>query len=124
MALKQPNTICKNRNCHNGEDGGRKHYYSCLYCARTENWRSVACSWDCYLAYQEQVAEARRKDEPVNLLPERTDMTKDQVETMIHEMSVDEVMEQTLLELAEEIEANPDMGFGELVDLVNEQLQD
>lgn len=121
MTLK-PNTICKNRNCNKGEDGGRKHYYACHYCAHSENWRAMACSWECYMEYQAQIIESRRKEEPVNLLPERTDMTQDEVKTLIFDTPTEEVIQMTETELAAEIEEHPAMGFDELVDHVNEKL--
>lgn len=121
MALKQPNTICKNRDCTKGEDGGRKHYYACRYCAHSENWRAVACSWECYLAYSEQVIEARRKDEPVDMLPERTDMSHDEVVELMN-APTEEVVAETMEELAEEMAEHPSMGFGEIVDSINEEL--
>lgn len=121
MTLK-PNTLCKNRDCTQGEDGGRKHYYACHYCAHTENWRAMACSWECYLAYQAQLIEARRRDEPIDLLPERTDMSREEVQALISETPTEEVVKMTEAELADEIEEHPAMGFDEIVDHVNEQM--
>lgn len=122
MAIKKPNTLCKNRNCTKGTDGGRKHYYACRYCTHSENWRSVACSWECYMEYQAQLIEARSKNEPVDTVPERTDMTRDEVVTLISETPAEQVVAETEVELFEEIEANPSMGFGEIVDAINAEL--
>lgn len=124
MATKQPNTICKNRNCTNGKDGGRKHYYACRYCARTANWRSVACCEECYQAYLKQVAEARANNQPPDLLPERTDMTKDEVYTLVMEADLEDVVRETEEELAEELAESPELGFGQIVDRINEQLDE
>ena len=122
MAIKQPNTLCKNRNCTKGADGGRKHYYACRYCTHSENWRAMACSWECYLEYQTQIIEARHNDDPVDLVPERTDMTRDEVVTLISETPTEQVVAETEVELAAELEVNPSMGFGEIVDAINEEM--
>ena len=122
MAIKKPNTVCKNRDCTYGADGGRKHYYACRYCTHTENWRAVACSWECYMAYQAQVIGARNNNQPVDLLPERTDMTVDEVRELIFDTPTEVVVEQTNIELAAEIDEHPSMGFDELVDAINAEL--
>lgn len=122
MAIKQPNTICKNRNCTKGTDGGRKHYYACRYCTHSENWRSMACNWECYLEYQAQVIEARSNNESVDTVPERTDMTREEVIALINDTPSEQVVAETEIELAAEIEENPVMGFGEIVDAINEEM--
>ena len=122
MAIKKPNTICKNRDCHKGEDGGRRHYFVCRYCTHTENWRAVACCWECYMAYQAQLIAARSNREPVDLLPERTDMTRDEVHALIFDTPVEQVIADTEAELAEEMEAHPSMGFSDIVDIINQEL--
>lgn len=122
MAVKQPNTICKNRDCHRGADGGRKHYFSCRYCAHTENWRSVACCWECYMAYQSQLIAARANGEAVDLLPERTDMDREEVQKLIFDTPVEQVVFETQEELADELADHPGMGFDEIVDAINQEL--
>ena len=119
---KQPNTLCKNRNCNKGKDGGRKHYYACRYCTHSENWRAVACSWECYLEFQKQLVEARGRRESIDMLPERTDMTKSEVEQLIFDTPQEQVVAETEVELAEEISTNPTLGFGEIVDAINAKL--
>ena len=122
MSMKQPNTLCKNRDCHNGTDGGRKHYYTCRFCTHSENWRSVACCPECYDAYMKQVAEARGQITPEELLPERTDMTREEVAALISEAATEQVLEETKAELAEEMDENPDAGIGDIVDMINANL--
>lgn len=124
MALKQPNTVCKNRNCTKGKDGGRKHYYSCKYCVHSVSWRSVACCEECYEEYLRQVKEAREHNEPVDLFPERTDMSVDEVYSLVMDADPDEVVRETEEELADEIEEFPWLGFGQIVDRINEQLDE
>lgn len=123
MAIKKPNTICKNRDCHKGEDGGRRHYFVCRYCTHTENWRAVACCWECYMAYQAQLISARSNREPVDLLPERTDMTRDEVHALIFDTPAEQVIADTEAELAEELEEHPSMGFSDIVDIINQELE-
>jgi len=124
MTTKQPNTLCKNRDCKRGTDGGRKHYYTCRYCAHSENWRAVACCPECYDAYMKQVADARNKPSPAELLPERTDMTVAEVEELIHELPTEQVMAETLGELAEEMAEHPELGIGDIVDMINVELDE
>lgn len=122
MALKKPNTICKNQCCTKGIDGGRKHYYACRYCTHSENWRSMACSWECYLAYQAQLIEARDNNEPIDLIPERTDMTREEVIALINETPTEQVIEETMAELADVLIESSAMGFDQIADAINEEL--
>ena len=124
MALKQPNTICKNLNCTKGKDGGRKHYYTCRYCVHSVSWRSVACCEECYEEYMRQVAEARAHNQPVDLFPERTDMSQDDVRSLVMDTSYEDVVQATKEELAEEIEESPGLSLGQIVDRINEQLDE
>lgn len=122
MATKKPNTICKNRFCTKGADGERKHYYVCRYCTHSENWRSVACSWECYLAFQSQLIEARNHSQPIDLVPERTDMTRDDVVALINDTPTEQVVQETEAELSDVMDLHPSMGFDQLVDMINEEL--
>lgn len=120
MVSKKPNTLCKNVNCHKGADGGRKHYYTCRYCVHTENWRAMACSEECYDAYQEQVRLSRTNGVEVDTYPERTDMSREEVITLVDEADTLRVIEETEAELADELSENPGAGYGEIVDKINE----
>lgn len=124
MALKQPNTICKNRNCTRGADGGRKHYYTCRYCTHVVNWRSVACCEECYRAYMDQVAEARNHNVPVDLLPERTDMSAAEVRELVFNTPIEAVVQATKDELFEEMSAAPELSFTEITDRINQELDE
>ena len=73
------NTICKYSKCSLGKDGGRKHYYSCSYCAAMGNWRSLACCREHYELYIEEVLAARNAGAAPDLLPERTDLTPEEL---------------------------------------------
>ena len=89
--IKRPNSICKNINC-------RKPFYACAFCTHTNAWRSMACSIECYLAYGDQVCEARAAKKKVNLLPERTDMTETEIKEFM-EKPIDEIIAITNEEL-------------------------
>lgn len=100
MAIREPNHICKNINCPNGINGEPKHYYACNYCDRSNQWRSMACSIECYEAYMQQIAEARSKNKKVDILPDRTDMNKEEVKDLL-EQPIEKVMKDTKEELKE-----------------------
>ena len=89
--IKKPNSLCKNINC-------RKPFYACAFCTRTNAWRSVACSFECYKAYGEQVLEARAVKKKVNLLPERIDMSEAEMAEFM-KIPIEEAMEITNEEL-------------------------
>lgn len=122
MALKQPNTICKNRNCTKGKDGGRKHYYTCRYCVHSISWRSVACCPECYEAYMEQVADARGQNKFIDRLPARTDMSADDVLYLVTEASTEDVVRDTVDELSDELIKYEGLSFGQIVDHINMDL--
>jgi len=122
MSELKPNHICKNIFCTNGEDGGRKHYYACDVCDKRLNWRAVACSIECYDAYQKQVLDARSKNKAVDVLPDRTDMTKDEIVNEIMEQPEEIVKERTESELADYADVIDEVGFTEAVDQVNKEL--
>ena len=77
--MNKPNHICKYTKCTNGKDGGRKHYFACDYCDRTQVWRSVACCPEHYDLYIKEVLAARGQSVPIDILPDRTDKTKEEV---------------------------------------------
>lgn len=120
--IKIPNTICRNKNCTKGENGERKKFYACKYCLKTENWRSFCCSRECFDEYVDAVNKARDKDIS-DILPERLDMTKDEILEFM-EKSYDEVIEETKDELSEYIAENPDKSITEIVDIVNSDIKE
>lgn len=122
MAVKQPNTICKNQNCHNGKDGGRKHYYTCRYCVHTENWRAMACSEECYAEYIKQIQASRTSGESVDQYPIRTDMSHEEVVQLVERSDFAQVVTETNDELADEIEEFPDKDYAGIVDAINLRL--
>jgi len=114
--VKKPNSLCKNRNC-------RKPFYACAYCTHKIAWRSVACCPECFDAYMKQVAEARAANRKVNTLPERTDMTEEQVKGLIAKPT-DEVIEATKEELSEYSEDLESVGLGETIDKINDEIRE
>ena len=83
--MVKPNHVCKYSGCTLGEDGGRKHYYACDYCDRTESWRSMACCIEHYELYIREVLEARATNKVVNTTPERTDKTESEVKEILNQ---------------------------------------
>lgn len=119
--VKQPNTICRNPECTNGTDGGRKHYYACMTCLRKENWRAYCCSRECYDRYTELILFSRSASREEKL-PERTDMTATEIEA-VFEKPLSEVEEYTINEeLKDYVSENPDVSISEIVDMVNEDI--
>lgn len=127
MALKAPNTVCKNRNCTKGKDGGRKVFYSCKYCVHTVSKQSVACCDECYEEYLVQVTKARESGNPLTFeekLPERTDMTVEEVFELVMETPTEVVVEETEQELAEELAEEPHHSYGRAVKKINEKIDE
>ena len=100
MTFKETNHICKNAHCPNGKNGEPKHYYTCDYCDRSNQWKSLACSIECYEEYVKQVIEARNANNVVNIKPVRTDLTENEVDELMV-TPIEEVLEKTKEELKE-----------------------
>lgn len=114
MAEIKANHICKNPEC-------RKHYYACNYCSKTLNWRSVACSFACYQKYMDLVIEERSKGKVVEVKPERTDMTEQEVDALM-EAPIEEVIESTKEELKDFADIDGNVDFAKTVDEINREL--
>ncbi len=122
MADFKPNHICKNPKCTKGDDGGRKKYYACNFCDHSENWRSVACSFECYMQYTEAVIEARTKGHNPSTIPERTDMSNKEVEELLNK-PVETVLEETKEELKDFADIDGNVDFAKAVDEINEDIE-
>ena len=114
MSDFKPNHVCKNPKC-------RKEYYACLHCDRSNNWRSVACSFACYQEYMNLVIEARSKGKTIEVKPERTDMTEKEVDILL-EKPIEEVLEETKKELSEYADIDGNIDFAKAVDEINIKL--
>ena len=114
MAEIKANHICKNPEC-------RKHYYACDYCGRSQNWRSVACSFACYQKYMDLVIAERSKGKDVEVKPERTDMTEQEVDALM-EAPIEEVIEKSKEDLRDFADINGDVDFAKAVDEINREL--
>ena len=114
MAEIKANHICKNPEC-------RKKYYACDFCGRTLNWRSVACSFACYQKYMDLVIAERSKGKDVEIKPERTDMTEQEVDDLM-EAPIEEVIEKTKEDLKDFADINGDVDFAKAVDEINRGL--
>lgn len=114
MSEFKPNHICKNPSC-------RKHYYACNYCTRTLNWRSVACSLECYQKYMDLVIEERSKGKSIDTVPERTDMTDTEVKALMNK-PVEIVLNETKEALKEYITEDDSTDFSKVVDRINTEI--
>lgn len=114
MAENKANHICKNPLC-------KKAYYACDYCDRTQNWKSVACSRECYNAYENMVIEARTKGVKVNTKPNRTDMTEKEVDELLSK-PVEEVLQKTKEDLKDYVDEIGNLNVIEAVDKINEEI--
>ncbi len=113
MSEIKPNHICKNPRC-------RREYYSCDYCDRIQRWKSVACSWGCFMEYQDIVINARSKGEEISTLPERTDMSENEVRELMKK-PVEDVLQKTKTDLKEYISSDTS-DFSKVVDKINNDL--
>lgn len=115
MSNFKPNHICKNPAC-------KKEYYACNLCSRTLNWRSVACSFECYQTYMDLVIAERSKGKTVEIKPERTDMTEKEVNELL-ERPIEDVLEETKEELKDFADIDGNVNFANAVDEINEKLE-
>lgn len=116
MAEMKPNHICKNPNC-------RKHYYACDLCDRSQNYKSVACSRECFEIYTNLVLESRMKNKKVDILPDRTDMNKEEVKKLMRK-PVKEVKEKTKNDLKNYIIDEDNINVEEIVEKINKDIDD
>ena len=117
----KPNHICKYSKCTLGNDGGRKHYYACGYCDATENWKSMACCKEHYNLYIKEVLAAREKNEVVDTLPDRTDMTKEEVKKL-KKKPLKQVKKETEEELRDYADENGQVDIKEAVEKINAEI--
>ena len=116
MAEKKPNHICKNPNC-------RKHYYACDLCDRRQNYKSVACSRECFEIYTNLVLESRMKNKKVDILPDRTDMSKEEVKKLMKK-PVKEVEKKTKKDLSDYIKDEEKINLTEIVEKINKDIDE
>ena len=116
------NTICKYSKCNLGKDGGRKHYYSCGFCVASENWRSMACCKEHYQLYMEEVRHARQSGQETDLLPDRTDLTKEEVRAL-QKKPLDQVKQETEQELSEYAQEDGNLDLIQAVEKINKELE-
>lgn len=116
MAEMKPNHICKNPNC-------RKHYYACDLCDRSQNYKSVACSRECFEIYTNLVLESRMKNKKIDILPDRTDMSKEEVKKLMKK-PVKEVEEKTKKDLSDYIKDEEKINLTEIVEKINKDINE
>lgn len=121
--ILKPNTICRNENCTKGVDGKQKQFYSCAYCLKTQNRRSICCCQECQDEYEQQVVKARESEREISLLPHRTDMTEKQVIDLMKK-PYKEVRKQTMEELSDYSEDISDYGLIATIDKINAEIDE
>ncbi len=121
--MAESNHVCKNKHCN-------KKYYACDWCARTEAFRKVTCSRECYTEYAKEWIENHPNvdlDKVDFALPIEIGRTRAQ--TIIHMQEISEIpIEQVESETKQELS---DMGYGKeveelgisgTIELINDQL--
>lgn len=117
---RKPNHICKYSGCTYGKNGTPKAYYACPQCDSTQAWRAMACCIEHYTLYIKEVLEAREATEE-DMLPNRTDMTKEEVKELMDKPSA-EIEKMTREELKDYIDEDGNLNVAEAVDQINEEL--
>lgn len=115
------NHICKYSGCNLGENGERKRYYACMLCSATESWKAMACCREHYDLYIKEVLDARSKGKVIDTLPERTDMTKDDVKKL-RKRPRKQVIEETKEELKDYKQEIEEIGLEAVIDKINDEL--
>lgn len=105
------NHICCNPNCHKGDNGGRKAYFACDYCDRTNTWKSICCSVECY---NEFMALGKKKTH------NRIDKTESEVAALMAEP--EESVKKRSVEELENAGFDTSNGISEAIDEVNKEI--
>jgi len=125
MMAHEPNTLCKNPNCRHGEGGTRKHFFACAYCTGTKKWKAYCCSPECWTEYQDIIARRDTGGAKQEDLPERTDMTQEEVKALIHDTPYEVIEETTRQELGgylpEDADISPET-VGPVIDAINAEI--
>lgn len=111
---REPNHICRNPHCNKGENGGKKHYYACDYCDRTNQWRAFACCPECF-------KEFIKANTAPSVKPERTDKTEAEVDALMSK-SIEEVKNETLNELSDMKEVIEEKGIAGAIEKINTEI--
>ena len=119
--MPKANHICKYSKCNLGPGGTPKVYYACSYCDRSESWRSMACCREHYTLYIEEVLANREKPTEEDMLPNRTDMTKDEVKDL-KAKPVEDVIKETKEELKDYKDDQGNLDIMEAVEKVNKEI--
>lgn len=119
MFYIKPNHICKYSKCTLGENGSAKTFYACDYCDRINSWKTIGCCKDHYDLYIQEVLDARAEQNKANLLPQRTDKTKEEV-IAIFEEPIDKVLARSKEVLKDYMEDNSISSIQEAVDKIND----
>lgn len=121
MMQREPNHICKYSGCTLGENGSPKRYYACVYCSRTESWRAMACCKEHYNLYIQEVLDNREKGKEVDTLPDRIDMTKEEVKDLMKRPE-EEVLEEAKEELKDFANEDGSVNIADAVEEINKSI--
>lgn len=117
--MSEPNAVCKS--C--GKD-----YYVCDYCTRTNNYKTITCSPECYDTYITMVLEQRKKEhdkfkqEYVNIYTSRHDLTEEQYKELMSK-PIEQVIEETKIELKEYINKYQGLSIVSIVSIINKEIE-
>ena len=115
MSEIKPNHICKNPEC-------RKKYFACSFCDKNQNWRSVACSFECYQKYTDLVILERSKGKNIEVKPERTDMIEKEVDELLKRPML-VFLEEKKEELKEFADIDGNVNFAKAVYEINKEIE-
>lgn len=109
MKEREPNHICRNPKCNKGENGGKKHYYACDYCDRTNQWRAFGCCPECYKEFIKANSPA---------VPKRTDKNVEEIMSK----PIEEVKANTIEELSDMKEVVETKGIAGAIEEINKAI--
>lgn len=117
---KKPNHICRYSGCTLGENNTPKHYYACNFCDASESWKAIACCREHYDLYIKEVLAAREAEKPVDLEPQRTDMSKEEVKEM-KKKPLKVTKKETEKDLKDYADKNGKVNIAKAVDKINKE---
>lgn len=131
---KLPKIKCKYSRCtkgtdedsirlNGGKENGQKWVAACKNCIRNDIWKTIACCPEHFQAYQNDIIESRKKNEPVNTKPTISGMSDIEYQTLM-DTPKEQVEEETKQELSDmgyskEVDG---LGISGTVDLINQEI--
>lgn len=124
IKIREPNTVCRNPNCPNGENGEPKKFYACHSCLRNNRWRAYCCCIECYEEYTRLILESRQANKADKPLPLRTDMTEKQIKDVMNtpQRVIDAYTKE--VELKDYFDDNPTGTIADAVEKINKDIDE